>query len=251
MSLYKVQLQDYGSDLFSIPVSCGGRSLLLDFAWDSIAQKHYDDIQASLRTLATENDLVLTDDTSKIEDNADFIGYMKQLFSLRDGFESFSANWVIQLLQSPGSLNWELFETQLNTLTTSFNEQYISFNHISKMKNFQAYLQALMPLVQAENAAGTLSALQNAPDDLFDYASSYAEYILEVETQLGELAELLFWAVTVHHGENTDTTALEIGAIHFDQDTAYRLFFESPKPRIMKDDLGFVTLWVGFLDGSN
>ena len=251
MSLYRVQLSDYGADFFKIPISCGGRNILLDFSWDMVSQRHADNIRGAIDRLAAANPLVLLPDTTNIVPNTDFVAYIRQLESLEKAYSLFSGKWVSILIQTPGAVAWATLSSELDTLITSFSNQYISFNHFSKMQNFQVYLQNLATLVDGEDASSVLYALQSAPYDLFDYALSYKEYIDEAEIELGELDELLRWMLTLHYGEESFTTSLEIGASHFDQFSDIRLLFESPKDQIGYSDLSSVVLWVGFIDGSN
>ena len=251
MSLYKVQLSDYGSDIFKIPISCGGRNLLLDFAWDSVSQTHADNINAAINRLASANPLVLLPDTTTIVPNTNFVSYIRQLEALEAAHSLFSGRWVQVLVQTPGDMDWETFSDELAIISTSFLNQYISFNHFSKMQNFQVYLQDLALLIPGEDPSALLSALQAAPYDLFDYTLSYKEYIDEAEIELAELDELLRWMITLHYGEDSFTTSLEVGATHFDQIADLRILFESPKDKIGFSDLGSVSLWIGFIDGSN
>lgn len=251
MSLYKVQLSDYGTDFFKIPISCGGRNILLDFAWDMVSQRHADNIRGAIDRLAAANPLVLLPDTTTIVPNEDFVAYIRQLESREEEYSLFAGKWVSVLLQTPGAVAWATLSSELDTLITSFYNQHISFNHFSKMQNFQAYLQSLVALVAGEDATSVLSAIQSAPYDLFDYALSYKEYIDEAEVELAELDELLRWMLTLHYREESFTTSLEVGASHFDQVSDIRLLFESPKDKIGYSDLSSVTLWIGFIDGSN
>lgn len=222
----------------------------MDFSWDTVAQTHADNIRAAVATLGKANPLVLLPDKDTLTPNTDFVGYIRSLLALQAAYSVFAGAWTPVLIQTPGSVDWSQFEDELDDQISSFSNQYISFNHFSKMQNFQAYLQALRQAVLAENAGLSLSTIQGAPEDLFDYALSYEEYIDEVEIELSELDELLRWMVAVHIGEETYTTSLEIGATHFDQNTDIRIVFDSPKERIGYSDLSLVTAWIGFIDGA-
>ncbi len=251
MSIYKVPLRDYNLDYIRMPVLCGGYNLLFEFSWDTVAQKHYDDVKGALKAYATANPLVLISNTNDIVPNTDFSDYVLTWNQLILEFEEYVGRWLAVLLYSPETLDWSTFQTETEEYQDSFSSKYISFNHISKLKDFLVYIQSTLTAITGEDVTQCIYLLQNIPEDMHNYISQYLEYVQEADRQLADLEELLYWMVTVHYGEDSRTTALEVGSQHFDQDPVFPgIFFESPRDKIGLRDMGYVTLWIGIKDGS-
>lgn len=248
MSVFRVQLDDYGVDDFRLPVSCGGRSLVFRFQWDQESQLHYDNIQLALAAIASSNPLALSTDPQTTP-NTDFIAYITELRMLCDDASSFISRRAVELTISPGTVDWAALETETDSYVSSFLIQHISFNNISKLQEFQLYLQTLLVEVEGEDAPGALAILQAPPTSLFEYAHSYDDYILDITAQQADLVELMYWAVSVQQGEDTYMTALEPGGVHFDQDPLFSIIFYSALDKIGHKDIGKVVILIGVNDG--
>lgn len=250
MSVYRVPLQNASTDVFQLPVSCGGHNFLLEFSWDMVSQKQYDDIKLSLAAISASNPLCLIPTPESIIPNTNFISYVSSWAMSLDAFELYAGKWVNEILYNLPLLDWELFQEETDEQVTLFTNKYISFNHISKLQEFLVYLQAMSTAAIAEDSSTSLSLLQTIPDPLFLYIGQYLSYSEDVLIQLEELEELLFWSITAHYGNESCTTALEIGAANFDQQQFPRIMFDSPKDKIGRSDLSSVIMWIGIQDGS-
>lgn len=251
MSIYRVPLKDLDVDSFQLPVTCSGYSLLFEFSWDSIAQRQYDNIALSLAALQKSNPLVLVSNLKNIVDNTDFSAYITNWDTLLNTFIVYKGGRINELIYSPGEIDWAQFLIDMNLYLDSFSSQYISFNHISKLQEFLAYLQEIISAVTIEDVPGTLNLLQNMPDSLASYITQYLAYTAEVANQKADLEELLYWTVALHFGEASATSALEIGGTQFDQFVGFpKVVFQSPLSKIGRRDMASVTLWIGIADGS-
>jgi len=250
MKLYRLNLEDYGLDSFQVPITCGGTRFLLGFSWDTVAQQHYDDIQLTLLTLRANNALVQTTDTKTIVPNEDFIAYIDSLKLLLQAYNSYSSKWEGQLLYNPSTLDWAAFGAETQIQIEEFLNQYISFNHFSKLQNFQVNLAAISTAITGQDVNSALSLLQSSPSELPEYVNSYDIMLNDIREQLADAEELLYWMVTVSYGDESSTAALEIGAPLFPQNKDFNMWFECDYTHIKRDDLTSVTLYIGVNDGT-
>ena len=250
MSIYRIQLDAYEADFFQLPVICGNEAFLLDFSWDTIAQEHKDNIDTYIRQLGETNPLIKLSDLKTHVPNTDFPSYILTLNETQKAYDVFSAKLQNTLMYGSGDY-WSSFLLDIDSQIESFSDSYISINHFSKLQNFLAYLGELRMLVNVATPDKdlVLAKLQDPASALFAYIDDYVDICEEARVELLELAELLFWSITVHHNDQSYTCALEIGAVQFYQNPLFHFMFDSPRPTIGRRDLSLVTVWVGIKDG--
>lgn len=249
MSYYRVKLENYVSDQFRLPVLCGGRQFVFDFSWDTIHQRTYDNINHIIDISGRFMTLTTLSDGSIMQRGTDFFDYVDAVGGFRNNVLSFLGYWI-PILEDAGSIpDWTQYHLDLDSLVVELNELYISTEKINKANTLKLELENIQSL--ADDKGILLAAFASLDEEFLDYIAEKEAWKEAAIEQLDELEELLRWAIKVTHEQQIKLTMLEPGAVHFVQDPVYRVLFESPKDKIGRRDLEFVTMWIEVRDAFN